>query len=1194
MSKKELHSSQRRKRACCQKKVIGWTTIFLQLVIPLQGTFSAVAHASYQNKKIIVPELYEKYQLQPGETASSVALKFHISQDVLATANKDRYSTEQLQLLSAGDTLLLPKAQPWYKSATKEQDKRQLAGQIKSLASVAAQPDADKAAMNFAKSAVSGEVNRSVESWLNQYGTARVALNMNDASSLNNSSADMLYPFFDSPSAMLFTQGGLRRGDDRTTVNIGLGARVFNQGWMYGFNTFLDNDITGNNRRIGIGGELGVDYLKLAANNYFRLTNWHQSHDFADYDERPANGFDLRAEGWLPIYPQLGATLMYESYRGDEVALFGKDKRQKDPWALSAGLNYTPVPLITLSTAHRQGRDGANDHQINLQMNYRLGESWASHLDSDRVRQSRSLTGSRYDLVERNNTIVLDYRKQELVKVSLPSRLKGLAVEPLTLTASTWSKYGVKQIVWDYAALVAAGGQVIKSDKESLTVKLPSYQYGANALRNQYAIGALAYDVKGNISKRAETLIEVMPGQVQFGDVTVTKDNAVANNSDSNEIEVILQDNGGQPLADIPIAFTVDGGAKLSDAALKSDKNGKATVKVSHSKAAEVTVTVVTEGKEKTVKTHFIADKTTARFDAENVKVVKNGAFADGGSPNTLSGQVVDAFGNPVPNVQVTIAAAEGVQLNGATASSLTLTTDAQGSFTVDLTSKKAEKSSVSAEVNGQKIALEVVFVADNGSATPSLTAQTDGSVADGKTPNVMQVKVVDVNDNPVPNLEVQVTAEQYITLQGQKWVTDAQGLILINLTSTKAHSGKVTIEVNGKQRSLESRFVADTATANIADMRLEKDGAVANGTDRNEIRLQVVDIHNNPVPGVSVALSSGNGATLTTQSPETDEKGELRVLLSNTRSGISPLQARLNGTEKHLDSRFISDMATAQVEQGSFTVLRDRAEAGKEANEVSVKVVDAHGNLVEGAEVTFAATNGAQVAASSAKSDANGVVKMKVNKADYGISQLTATLKNSLSGEVKFTAVSTLKANALDGSASYTFTDLNAGLPTTGMADASFDIVINEQPGEAANYSWQSNTSAVSVSSSGRVTLKSNPGQSPVVITMTDKLSGTVLTYSFSLVKWFTLHNTLVDFAGAQGLCKAENAAIASVTEISSGQDVRGSGSFFGEWGNFASKLGAVNGGLLWTDDGYHLHPDTGFHHTNNTEPEYYVACVK
>ena len=49
---------------------------------------------------------------------------------------------------------------------------------------------------------------------------------------------------------------------------------------------------------------------------------------------------------------------MYEQYYGDEVGLFGKDKRQKDPHAISAEVTYTPVPLLTLSAGHKQGKKG--------------------------------------------------------------------------------------------------------------------------------------------------------------------------------------------------------------------------------------------------------------------------------------------------------------------------------------------------------------------------------------------------------------------------------------------------------------------------------------------------------------------------------------------------------------------------------------------------------------------------------------------------------------------------------------------------------------------------------------------------------------------------------------------------------------------------------------------------------------------
>lgn len=162
----------------------------------------------------------------------------------------------------------------------------------------------------------------------------------------------------------------------------------------------------------GVGAEYWRDYLKLSANGYIRASGWKKSPDIEDYQERPANGWDIRAEGYLPAWPQLGASLMYEQYYGDEVGLFGKDKRQKDPHAISAEVTYTPVPLLTLSAGHKQGKSGENDTRFGLEVNYRIGEPLAKQLDTDSIRERRVLAGSRYDLVERNNNIVLEYRSR--------------------------------------------------------------------------------------------------------------------------------------------------------------------------------------------------------------------------------------------------------------------------------------------------------------------------------------------------------------------------------------------------------------------------------------------------------------------------------------------------------------------------------------------------------------------------------------------------------------------------------------------------------------------------------------------------------------------------------------------------------------------------------------------------------------
>lgn len=113
----------------------------------------------------------------------------------------------------------------------------------------------------------------------------------------------------------------------------------------------------------------------MSANSYIGTTDWHQSRDFADYNERPANGYDLRGEAYSLSHPQLGGKVMYEQYRGDDVALFGKDIQQKDPYAITAGVNCPPIPLVTLWVEHRTGKNSKNDSSINFQLNYRLSES---------------------------------------------------------------------------------------------------------------------------------------------------------------------------------------------------------------------------------------------------------------------------------------------------------------------------------------------------------------------------------------------------------------------------------------------------------------------------------------------------------------------------------------------------------------------------------------------------------------------------------------------------------------------------------------------------------------------------------------------------------------------------------------------------------------------------------------------------
>lgn len=371
---------------------------------------------------------------------------------------------------------------------------------------LSSQPDSD-ATRNFITGMATAKANQEIQEWLGKYGTARVKLNVDKDFSLKDSSLEMLYPIYDTPTNMLFTQGAIHRTDDRTQSNIGFGWRHFSgNDWMAGVNTFIDHDLSRSHTRIGVGAEYWRDYLKLSANGYIRASGWKKSPDIEDYQERPANGWDIRAEGYLPAWPQLGASLMYEQYYGDEVGLFGKDKRQKDPHAISAEVTYTPVPLLTLSAGHKQGKSGENDTRFGLEVNYRIGEPLAKQLDTDSIRERRVLAGSRYDLVERNNNIVLEYRKSEVIRIALPERIEGKGGQTLSLgLVVSKATHGLKNVQWEAPSLLAEGGKITGQGSQ-WQVTLPAYRPGKD---NYYAISAVAYDNKGNASKRVQTEVVI-------------------------------------------------------------------------------------------------------------------------------------------------------------------------------------------------------------------------------------------------------------------------------------------------------------------------------------------------------------------------------------------------------------------------------------------------------------------------------------------------------------------------------------------------------------------------------------------------------------------------------------------------------------------------------------------------------------
>lgn len=402
---------------------LAWLNIAVQAAFPLALAFTPAMAGAGEQHFLAQPvplsaQRTQVYTLSFGETAASVAKKYHLTLDQLRELNQFRTFAHGFSHLQSGDELDVPVAPLpevlWKNDAStndiaeQNSDKQIVAGYASQAGSFLSSGARGDAAASMARGMATGEAGGALQQWLSRFGTARVQLDADKNFSLKNSQFDLLLPLYEQQDRIVFTQGSLHRTDSRTQANLGAGIRHFYDSWMFGVNSFVDYDLSRDHARAGAGLEYWRDFLKLGFNGYTHLTGWKDSPDLDNYQERPANGWDIRAQAWLPSLPQLGGKLTYEQYYGNEVALFGVDNRQKNPHAITAGINYTPVPLITLGAEQRQGQSGKNDTRLTVDMNYQLGVPWRNQVDPTSVAAMRSLIGSRYDLVERNNNIVLD------------------------------------------------------------------------------------------------------------------------------------------------------------------------------------------------------------------------------------------------------------------------------------------------------------------------------------------------------------------------------------------------------------------------------------------------------------------------------------------------------------------------------------------------------------------------------------------------------------------------------------------------------------------------------------------------------------------------------------------------------------------------------------------------------------------
>lgn len=563
--------------------------LITQLAFPMAAAAQGVVNAATQQpvpaQIAIANANTVPYTLGALESAQSVAERFGISVAELRKLNQFRTFARGFDNVRQGDELDVP-AQVSEKKLTpppgnsSDNLEQQIASTSQQIGSLLAEDMNSEQAANMARGWASSQASGAMTDWLSRFGTARITLGVDEDFSLKNSQFDFLHPWYETPDNLFFSQYTLHRTDERTQINNGLGWRHFTPTWMSGINFFFDHDLSRYHSRAGIGAEYWRDYLKLSSNGYLRLTNWRSAPELDnDYEARPANGWDVRAEGWLPAWPHLGGKLVYEQYYGDEVALFDKDDRQSNPHAITAGLNYTPFPLMTFSAEQRQGKQGENDTRFAVDFTWQPGSAMQKQLDPNEVAARRSLAGSRYDLVDRNNNIVLEYRKKELVRLTLTDPVTGKSGEVKSLVSSLQTKYALKGYNVEATALEAAGGKVVTTGKDIL-VTLPAYRFTSTPeTDNTWPIEVTAEDVKGNLSNREQSMVVVQAPTLSQKDSSVSLSTQTLN-ADSHStatLTFIAHDAAGNPVVGLVLSTRHEGVQDITLSDWKDNGDGSYT-----------------------------------------------------------------------------------------------------------------------------------------------------------------------------------------------------------------------------------------------------------------------------------------------------------------------------------------------------------------------------------------------------------------------------------------------------------------------------------------------------------------------------------------------------------------------------------------------------------------------------------------
>jgi hypothetical protein len=200
-------------------------------------------------------------------------------------------------------------------------------------------------------------------------------------------------------NTFLFNQTSIVGFDDRTTMNIGFGARNINddETVIIGANVFYDYELDSKHARTGFGVELLTSLIEMRANKYNASTG---TKTYKGIQETALDGHDIKISGNLPYFYSSNVYFKQSEFKDN-----ASYKITNDEWGIEAEI----APNLTIGLAEQKGTGRSAQTVASINYTIALGAKQPTVKAKQDGKWSTSLKPIReklYKPVQRENRIM--------------------------------------------------------------------------------------------------------------------------------------------------------------------------------------------------------------------------------------------------------------------------------------------------------------------------------------------------------------------------------------------------------------------------------------------------------------------------------------------------------------------------------------------------------------------------------------------------------------------------------------------------------------------------------------------------------------------------------------------------------------------------------------------------------------------